>query len=153
MDEEESNERTDPYRVYNFRVELDQTSVAGFSEIGGLSFDVDPVEYREGNEISLHVRKLTGLRKFPNITLKRGFTKNRELYDWYLTVLNGVPARRGGSIILQDENHTDVARWEFEQGFICKWEGPALNATGNEVAIESIEICVERVEMKGVEGV
>ena len=143
-----AQERIDPYRAFNYRVELSGTSVAGFSEVGGLSFDVDPVDYREGTDIPLHVRKLTGLRKFGNLTFKRGLTQDRQLWDWYRNVLNGVPDRRDGAIVLQDEERNDVARWEFEGGWIAKWEGPGMNATGNEVALESIEICVERVELK-----
>lgn len=140
-------ERNDPYRGFNFRVEIDDVNVAVFSEASGLTFDVDPVDYREGTDQGLYVRKLTGLRKFANIVLKRGFTQNRELWDWYLSVLNGITERRNGAIVLQDEDHQDQLRWEFQEGWICKWEGPALNATSNDVAIESIEICIERVEL------
>ena len=139
--------RTDPYRGFNFRVEIDGSRVAAFREASGLSFDVEPVEYREGTDVGLHVRKLTGLRKFSNITLKRGLTDNRELWAWYRNVLNGVPDRRNGAIILEDEQHEPVLRWEFEGGWICKWEGPSMNATANDVVVEGVEICVERVEM------
>ncbi len=141
------DERTDPYRGFNFRVEIDDVGEAFFSEASGLTFDVDPVDYREGTDKGLHVRKLTGLRKFANIVLKRGITQNKELWTWYLAVLNGITERRGGAIVLQDENHQDQLRWEFQLGWICKWEGPMLKGTGNEVAIEGIEICVERVEL------
>lgn len=144
-----TGDRNDPYHVFNFRVEIQGTGVAGFREVSGLSFTVDPVEYRDGTDGPLHTRKLTGLRKFPNIVLRRGFVDNRELWTWYSNVLNGIPDRRDGSIVLQDEEHNDVARWEFSSGWICKWEGPAMNATTNDVAIEAIEICVERVELKG----
>lgn len=140
-------ERSDPYRSYNYLVEIDGAASAGFSEASGLTFDVDPVDYREGTDPQLHVRKLTGLRKFSNIMLKRGITQNRELWDWYRDVLNGVVERRNGSITLHDEEYNAVLRWEFSEGWICKWEGPAMNASGNDVAIESIEICVERVEL------
>ncbi len=144
-----TGERIDPYRGYNFRVEIDNITVAGFSEASGLTFDTDPVEYREGTDQPLHVRKLTGLRKFANIALKRGFTDNTALWDWYKQVLNGQPGyRRNGTIILQDEDHSDVLNWNFTGGWICKWEGPSMNASNNEVAIESIEICVERVELE-----
>ncbi len=143
-----TGDRNDPFHVFDFRFELDQTGVAGFREISGLSFTVDPVEYREGTDIPLHTRKLTGLRKFPNLVLRRGFTDNRELWSWYSNVLNGIPDRREGAIVLQDELHADKLRWEFFGGWICKWEGPAMNATTNDVAIEAIEICVERVELK-----
>ena len=99
--------RNDPYRAYNFRVEIDNTSVAGFRECAGLSLTTDAVDYREGTDRPLSVRKLTGLRKFTNITLKRGYTANRDLWNWYRNVLNGVPDRRNGAIVLQDEQHND----------------------------------------------
>jgi len=143
-----TGERNDPFHVYNFRVELDGTDVAAFREVSGLSFTVDPVEYRDGTDLPLHTRKLTGLRKFPNIVLRRGLTENRALWDWYRNILNGIPDRRDGSIVLQDEERNDVARWEFSSGWIAKWDGPSLNATTNDVAVEGIEICVERVELR-----
>ena len=94
-----TGERKDPFHSYNFRVELDRSTVASFREVGGLSFNTDPVEYREGTDLPLHARKLTGLRKFSNITLKRGFTDNKELWDWYRNILNGVSDRRNGAIV------------------------------------------------------
>jgi len=105
------------------------------------------VDYREGTDSWLSVRKLPGLRKYTNITLKRGFTDNQDLWQWYLNILNGVDDRRNGAIVLQDETHTDKLRWEFQNGWICKWEGATMNATSNDVAIETIEICHERLEL------
>lgn len=144
-----NGERTDPYRGFNFRVEIAGTSdvVAAFREASGLVFTIDPVEYRDGNSPDLHPTKLFGLRKYSNIMLKRGITQNRELWLWYRNVVNGTADRRNGSVILLDEEHNDVVRWNFREGWICKWEGPAMNATQNEVGIESIEICVEKVEL------
>lgn len=142
-----TGDRVDPFRGFNFRVELGGTSVAAFREATGLSFTIDPVEYREGTDHDLHVRKLFGLRKYANIGLKRGMTANRDLWTWYSNIVGGQADRRSGAVILQDEEHNEVARWTFQQGWICKWEGPAMNATANEVAIESIEICVERVDL------
>jgi phage tail-like protein len=142
-----TGERVDPLRGFNFRMELDGTSVAAFREATGLSFTIDPVEYREGTDPEMHVRKLFGLRKYANITLKRGMTSDRQLWTWFSTVVNGAPDRRSGAIVLLDEERNDKARWVFSAGWICKWEGPALNATANEVAIETIEICVEKVEL------
>jgi phage tail-like protein len=93
------------------------------------------------------VRKLPGLRKYTNITLKRGFTTNQDLWNWYLNILNGVDDRRSGAIVLQDEQHNDVLRWQFQNGWITKWEGATMNATSNDVAIETIEIVHERLEL------
>ena len=143
----QTGKRSDPYRGFNFEVQIDNTAVAGFRECGGLSFTTDPVEYREGTDVPLHVRKLTGLCKFANIMLKRGITQNVELWNWYKNVLNGKEDRRNGAIVLHDEQHKPVVRWNFENGWITKWEGPAVNATSNDVALESIEIAVERVEL------
>lgn len=140
-------DRIDPYRGFNFRIEIENTDVAAFSEASGLSFDVDPVEYREGNEPSNYVRKLNGLAKFSNINLKRGYTDNTELFDWYKKVLDGSIERRNGAVIMMDEDRNDVMRWEFYEGWVCKYEGPTANATSNDVIIENIEICVERVEL------
>ena len=126
-----TGDRKDPYRGYNFRLELGTTAVAGFRECSGLSFTTDPVEYREGTDVPVHVRKLPGIHKFANLTLKRGMTQNPDLFKWYKTVLDGATERRDGSVVLQDEQHNDVMRWNFENGWICKWEGPMMNATSN----------------------
>ena len=139
--------RIDPYRGYNFRIELDSTSVASFRECSGLTMTTDAVDYREGTDVPLSVRKLTGLRKFTNIMCKRGFTQNEDHWNWYKNVLNGVSDRRNGAVVLQDEEHNDVLRWNFTNAWICKWEGATMNATSNDVAIESIEICPERIEL------
>ncbi len=141
------NDRVDPFRGFNFRVEIDNVGVAFFSEVSGLTFTVDPVEYRHGEYKFDHVTKLTGLRKFSNIVLKRGYANNFDLAKWHLDVMNGLAPRRSGAIILCDEDHADQIRWEFKEGWICKYEGPAMKASANEVAIESVEICVERVEL------
>jgi phage tail-like protein len=140
--------RVDPLRGFNFRVELDNTSVASFREASGLTLTTDPVDYREGTDMWLSVRKLPGLRKYSNITLKRGITTNEDLWDWYKNILNGVDDRRNGAIVLQDEQHNDQLRWEFQNGWITKWEGATMNATSNDVAIESIEIVHERLELQ-----
>lgn len=144
----ETGKRKDPFRGFNFQVQISNTSVAGFRECSGLSFTTDPVEYREGTDKTLHPRKLTGLRKFANISLKRGVTDNQELWKWYKNVLNGKTDRRNGSIVLRNEEHQSVMRWKFENAFITKYETSNFNATGNDVTIETIELAVERVEIE-----
>ena len=142
-----SGVRIDPYRGYNFRVEIDNTAVASFRECSGLTLSTDAVDYREGKDQPLSVRKLTGLRKYTNITLKRGYTQNEDLWDWYKNIINGVSDRRNGAVVLQDEQHNDVLRWNFYNAWISKWEGPTMNATSNDVAIEALEITPEQVAL------
>src|SRR5690606_6583164 len=143
-----TGDRVDPYAQFNFLVEIDGVARAGFTEVGGLTTEQDIIEYREGSSAPT-VSKLPGLSKFMNITLKRGFTQDFDLWNWRKTTLDGATERRSGSIVLLDEGRQPVLRWNFREGWICKWEGPALNATTNEAAIESLEICHEGLEMTG----
>lgn len=135
--------RTDPFRAFNFRVEFDGLTVGSFSECSGLTAEGDSVDYREGTDIPLTVRKLPALRKYSNVVLKRGYTTNGELWAWYRNIANGVSDRRNGSIILMDEERNEVMRWQVEGAWINKIEAPTFNATANEVAIESCELVHE----------
>ena len=94
--------RTDPYGGYNFLVEIDGITQAGFQEVSGLDSTTDSTDYREGNDPT-HSRKLPGLNKFTPITLKRGITDSDELWKWRATVIAGNAERRNGSIILLDQ--------------------------------------------------
>jgi phage tail-like protein len=138
-----TGERVDPFRAFNFRVEIDGLVVASFSEVSGLSSDGDTVDYREGTDVALTVRKLPGLRKYSNVTLKRGVTQSLDLWQWYLNVVSGVSDRRNGSIVLMNEERQDVIRWNVQNAFINKYEVSTLNASGNEVAIETVELVHE----------
>ncbi len=144
-----TGDRNDPYRSFNFRVEIDGLTVGSFSEVSGLTSDGDAVDYREGTDIPLTVRKLPGLRKYSAITLKRGYTKNDELWRWYRNIVNGVSDRRDGTVILMDEERRDVLRWNFTSGWINKIEAPSFKANGNEVAMESVEIVHEGLTLAG----
>jgi phage tail-like protein len=138
--------RNDPYAQYSFILEIEGTTVAGFAEVGGLSMEQDIIEYREGSDTA-SVRKLPGLRKYGNISLKRGYTQNRELWNWRKTTIDGVTERKAGAVILRNEAGDPALRWEFREGWVSKYEGPALKATANEAAMESIEIAVEDVAL------
>lgn len=139
--------RNDPYRGFNFRLEVDGLTIAAFSEASGLIAEGDPVDYREGADMVNSVRKLTGLRKYQNIVLKRGYTQNKELWSWYRNIANGDQDRRNGAVVLMDEAHKDVLRWNFRNAWPNKVEGPSFNATGNEVAMESVELVHEGVDI------
>jgi len=137
-----------PLLQYNFLLVIDGASdaVAGFTEVSGINMETDVVEYREGSDTAT-VRKLPGLRKYGNITLKRGYTTNGELWDWRKTVIDGATERKSGAIVLLNEAREPALRWEFSEAWVSKYEGPALNATANEAAVESIEIAVEDVRL------
>jgi phage tail-like protein len=137
-------DRKDPYHVYNFLVEIDGITRAGFRECSGLDSSQDPVEYREGTDPPT-ARKLPGLVKYSNISLKWGITDDAELWEWRKKVMEGKVERKNGSIILLDDTGAEKLRWNFVNGWPTKWTGPSFNATGNEVAIETLDIAHEGV--------
>lgn len=134
---------TDPLRGFKFKVQIDGINRAGFREVSGLDAGTDAVDYREGDEIA--IRKLAGLQKFSNITLKRGITEDQDLWKWRLNVMEGniKDARKNGQILLLDDKGETAAEWQFFNGWPTKWTGPAFNATANEVAIDTLEIAHE----------
>lgn len=137
--------RVDPFRGFNFLVEIDGITQAGFQEVSGLDSSTDAVDYREGNDPN-HVRKLTGLNKFTPITLKRGVTDSDELWKWRDSAVGGKPERKNGSIVLLDETGAEKLRWNFSNAWPSKWTGPSFNSTSTAVAIETLEITHEELK-------
>jgi phage tail-like protein len=128
-------------RRFSFRVEIEGLDVGFFKSVSGLSIETEVIEFREGG--SDVIRKLPGVRKYPNLVLKRGFTGDTALYEWFNSFTKGNPARVDGSIVMLGPNLAQLARWDFHNGFPVKWEGPDFDASSNEVPIETIEIAHE----------
>jgi phage tail-like protein len=162
--------RHDPLLNHNFIVSLlDSTSAlapasppplaailasaaGGFAECSGLELSIQPEEYKEGGNNG-------GVLKFPsrvtwtNLTLKRGITDSTNLWDWHFDFIEGHGRRRDGVILLLNEARLPAQAWYFRRGLPVKYSGPSLNATQNNVAIESIEIAHEGVhQVPGVGG-
>ncbi len=143
-----TDKRNDPFRVYNFAIEIDGVPSGAFAEVGGLTAEGDAVDYREGTDLQRNVRKLVGLRKYTNLTLKRGYTPDSALWKWYNNIMNGEPDRRNVTIVLMNEAREPVLRWHAENAWINKIEGPAFKASGNEVAMESVELVHEGLTLE-----
>ncbi len=147
--------RQDPYRKFRFRVEFDNNVLGGFNECTFADANTEMVEYREGDEPTVF-RKLSGLTKFGNITLKWGITDSDAMYNWKKQIEetgagNGEGAiepdalgnRRNLNIILINEAGDDKAKWEIRRAWPMKYDPTDFDAKGNDVAIESLEICHE----------
>ncbi len=136
--------RRDPYKGFRFLVEIDGIVQAGFSEVTIPDTAQDPVEYREGTDLPT-VRKIPGLVKYGNVVLKWGSTDSMELYEWRKSVEEGDTgrARRNMAVIVLDELGNQGARWEFREAWPTKYDAPDLKATGNEIAVETLEIAHE----------
>lgn len=140
-------DRKDPYRSCRFLLEISGITQAGFREVTIPDTTQDPIEYREGNEPPT-VRKIPGLIKYGNVSLKWGVTDSMDLYNWRKQVEQGKmkDARRNVAIIIMDEEGNNKARWEFKEAWPTKYDAPDLNATGADIAIETLEIAHEGME-------
>src|SRR6266404_2037180 len=141
--------RIDPLRNFRYRLEIDNITQAGFSEVMFAETTIDVVDYREGTDPP-HVRKLTGLTKYGNITLKWGLTNGPnalDLFKWHFEVSQGevTKKRKSVAIIVQAEDGVDSARFVVEEAWPVKYDPSDLNAKGNEVLIELLELSNEGI--------
>ena len=138
----------DPLRNFRYRLEIDGIEQAGFSEVAIGETSNDPIEYREGIELTT-VRKLNGLTKHANITLKWGVTDSTELTAWFQMVNDGATpldsARRTVVIRAQNEAGEDKAAWEVTRAWPTKYNPTDLNGKGTDVAIDQLELCNEGI--------
>lgn len=133
-----------PFTKFRFKVEVDNVIVAEVTEVTGFDASVDVIEYREGNERPTP-RKVQGLRKFGNITLKTGVIQTHVLYDWLnpQDEMKEIERKDVAITLLAEDMTTALAVWQIEAAWPTKYSGPDLNATSSEVAFESIELAHE----------
>jgi len=130
---------------YHFQLEIDGVKVGQFASVEGLGVEIEVVEFREGGEGGV-IHKVPGLTKYGDITLKRGYTASRDLWDWIQRVIDGSYQRKNGSVILTSDNGADAVRFNFFNAWPSKYLLGLENARGNDIAIESLTITVERIE-------
>lgn len=142
--------RQDPIRNFRFRLEIDGIQTAGFSEVHIGAATTDVIDYREGTDPP-HVRKLSGLTKYGNIILKHGMTNSLELFRWYRDIVDGQLANRRRQVVItvQDESGADQVRFVVSEAWPIKYDPTDLNARGNEVMIELLELANEGIERVG----
>lgn len=143
-------DRNDPLRNFRYKLEIDGINQAGFSEVNIAETTIDVVDYREGDDAPFP-QKLSGLTKYGNITLKWGLTYGAEaleLFNWHKQVAAGQirTQRKKVAIIVQDETGTDRARFVVTEAWPVKYDPGDLNANGNEVLIELLELANEGIE-------
>jgi phage tail-like protein len=142
--------RIDPLRNFRYRLEIDSITQAGFSEVMIAETTIDAIDYREGTDPP-HVRKLSGLTKYGNITLKWGLTTGGsalDLFKWHADISAGQlkEKRKKVVIVVQDEAGVDSARFVITDAWPVKYDPSDLKATGNEVFIEMLELVNEGIE-------
>src|SRR3954454_19371865 len=145
--------RERPYVQFNFLVDLGTGTTegadAGFQEVSGIGMEVTVTEYRNGNDKDNGVRKITGLNKSTDVTLKRGVIGATTLYEWLNEIRNG--SQKGFkdvTVIMLSEDRTPVLEWRLLRARISKCTYGPLNAKGNDAAMEEMVLSYERLEMK-----
>ncbi|HEY9283007.1 MAG TPA: phage tail protein [Pyrinomonadaceae bacterium] len=146
--------RDKPYVQFNFLVNLGDGNTdgaeAGFQECSNIGMEVTVAEYRRGNDKENSVRKITGLNKATDVTLKRGVIGSLNLYNWLNDIRNGnQSAERTVIIQLQNEDHTEIVQtWKLLRARIIKHVSGPMNARGTDVAMEELTLAYERLEME-----
>lgn len=146
---------TYPFKKYNYLVEIEGITVAGFSEVSGFDANIDVIEYREGSDTINSPRKLPGLTKYGNVTLKWGMTDDVTFYEWVSQISRGEATGEDRlktvTINLQNDAHDTIATWTLNNAWPCKYVAPDFNASASEVAFESVEMAFEEL-LRGESG-
>jgi phage tail-like protein len=136
---------------YNFLLEIqgvvadNKIIVGGFKSVSGMDSETEVIQFKQGNDSV--VRKKPGRTTYSDIVLERGFTATDDLWQWRKNIEDGKIDRRSGSIIVLDQDgQTEVARYNFYEGWPNKWNVPDMNSDTSAMAIEKISISVEKVE-------
>ena len=139
------------YGSYHFLLEIqgvindNRVIVGGFKSVSGMDSETEIIEFKQGNDMI--VRKKPGRTTYSNIVLERGYTATDDLFMWRKNIEDGKIDRRAGSVIILDQDgQTEVARYNFYEGWPTKWNVPELDSDSSSMAIEKIEIAVEKVE-------
>lgn len=147
--------RNNPYSNFNFIVEVDGIGEVGaFCEVSGLDSENVPIEYRDGSDPVNSPRKIPGIEKYGNVTLIRGITGSTAMWDWRKEVRDSSATAPPGKTVrvkLLNENHDAGApamTWVLHGAWPTKITGPKLNAKGNEIALEQVELVIERLDIE-----
>jgi phage tail-like protein len=136
----ENIRKEDPYLSFKFRVELDGVFSGGFSEVSGLQVEIETEDYREGG-VNGYIHKLAGPARYPsNLILKHGLMDADQLWRWQQSIVRGAISRQSVSILLMNSAGQVSWRWNCNQAYPVRWNGPDLRAGSAEVAIETLEL-------------
>ena len=145
MADDGSTQSTSEWPIPKFRFEVKWDSeVMAFQEVSGLDVESQPIEYRAGNSPNFSVQKMPGIKKFSDITMKKGvFKSDNKFWDWFNEIKMNTVKRIPVTISLLDEEGSPTMVWTLTNAWPTKISGTDLKSTGNEVAVETIVIAHE----------
>lgn len=138
-----TGKRVDPFGTFNFHVEIGSIKEAAFTECSGLEVSNDVFEYQEGG-LNEYSHRLPGRTKYSNVTLKRGFARSNELFNWYKEIENNLLQgkaieRKQVTISLYDYSRKSPMTWVLADAIPVRWVGPSMKVDETGVAIETLE--------------
>lgn len=137
---------TDPFRAYNFKLEIANLTEAHFTECSGMGIEVEAIAYRAGGTAQV-VHRLPGQVRYADITLRYGLTQSQQLWQWFMTAVRGAVEPKNVSIVMLDSSGVrELTRWNLVNAWPAKWHGALLNAMSQEVAIESLTLVFETLD-------
>jgi len=138
------------YAAFNFHLEIEGVTgdakkiVGGFKSVSGMDSSTEVIEFKQGND--LVVRKKPGRTTYSNIVLERGYTATDDLWEWRKKIEEGSIDRRSGAVVVMDhDGSSEIARFEFFNAWPCKWNVPDMSSDQSGMAIEKIELAIEKV--------
>jgi phage tail-like protein len=141
-------QREHPYPNFNFLVDVGLGDEIAFAEVELPAAEIDVIEYREGADRTNAAGKLPGRVRYGNVVLRRGIAGDLALWQWFKDVRDGgAQLRRDVTVTLLDEARNPVQRWRFRNAWPAKYDPSDLNAKGNEVLIETLELAVESIDV------
>jgi phage tail-like protein len=145
MADDGSAQSTSVWPIPKFRFEVKwDSAVMSFQEVSGLDVEAQPIEYRAGDSATFSVVKMPGIKKYSNVTMKKGvFKSDNKFWDWFNKIKMNTIKRIPVTISLLDENGKPTMVWTLTNAWPTKITGTDLKAEGNEVAVETIEIAHE----------
>ena len=141
-------QRDNPYANFNFVVDAGLGEEIAFAEVELPGAEIETIEYREGADRTNASRKLPGRVRYGNLVLRRGVSGNLALWEWFKAAREGEIVRRDVTVTLLNEKREPVQQWRFRDAWPTKYDPSDLNAKGNEVVIELLELAVEAVELE-----
>lgn len=138
--------RVDPFRGYNFKLEIQGVTEGHFTDCTDMCVEVGVLAYREGGTSAI-TRKLPGQVEYADVTLSYGVTVSQQLWEWLMSAVQGTVQRKNVSVVLLDpDGVTEVLRWDLIDAWPCRWRGAPLDALSRQIAIESLTLAVETVQ-------
>lgn len=145
MAEDGSTQSTSEWPIPKFRFEVKWDSeVMAFQEVSGLDVEAQLIEYRAGNSPNFSTQKMPGIKKYSDVTMKKGvFKSDNKFWDWFNEIKMNTVKRIPVTISLLDEEGSPTMVWTLTNAWPMKIQGTDLKSTGNEVAVETIVIAHE----------